>query len=999
MSQYTVSSSESSSFCTNAAPDSCTRVGTEHSESVVVSISKRTHMRPTTGAAAAGGVDEEAADAGCNASTQRRPLRSAKVASAKMGQESPSMTIRRVPVDYSKRIEDQKARSNALERYKMLVRGNQAVKCGRSSPGSVEVKEGNTSSAQRDGAQHHACTASRDSSAISEAVASGDAVAKEEELPLPVSQSRRSAGGPVSSSGSRRIPPSASSSSFSVPVDRPISPPADSAADKVEGSLTGDSTVPVVPQLNLSKVYGPSLQQTATCAADGAGDADVHYVAPELTQPYCVSSRRRRDSVRPGYEPVMVHERTSLHRTLSASFAQADVSSSTSSSQLQPRSQNDKGTSTTTRRASTSVAAARLSDQLTRRRKSDVAKTVPTMGTVTGVPPEQDANEKVAEKGAGEAAAMNITSESPILGDVAAQRFHDGETGDISKQVDGEEDGAEGHGAPAAKLAPEQGQEAILLPGSKTTFWLRPSTAMYEMTASIAAKRKDYHGDEEDVRRSPHRRDQNQSRSCAATASTASSCGTPRGRSFTTAEPKPRFTTHMTSVDRERYEETPAAVASATAKTYGTIYSARQSTIHMSPLSRLRQPTSTDASAVNQTYGLPHRTSQQQQRRAVPRVCSQRSSLERRPSTLSPLSSDRSITVSSAERHRAVSARSVSTRQQDSFTKHCARVAARNSRPEELTGAAAKPAKTTTVATSAGEAPAKGGAAVPLKPEVNKRLQFEVEAEPVPRLTVPQVTGRVITSQVEPKSEPTSPVTTIHGFQQPGEGSPCKSRRREHELTASPPRSDDYADLASRLLTQDTAVGLEEEEARVQQARAALESCRQACQKRMDDSRASPSTGASTSTNEVVAAMLQGIVQQTRQVLPCYLCADQQAVSAYRVHVDLCRPKTEALLREYYTTIDGIKDIPAALQERVQRMASQEVPITTSPEAVREVFAKECYQCVKAMLVACRKCGVHVRVHDVKEHEMLCGRACYHSSRAAERVRSTVERIEHDSQE
>ncbi|CAC9526650.1 conserved hypothetical protein [Leishmania infantum JPCM5] len=1006
MSHYTVSSSESGSFCTNTAPHSHMRAGTEHSESAVASFSKRTHMHPSVVAAADGGFDEEAADSAYSENTPKKPLQSTKTSAATMAQESPSMTIRRVPLDYSKRMEDQKARSSALERYKMLFRGNRQVESKQPSPNSVDAEEVGELSKRRDDEQSEAFASPAGCSAMDETVVSDDSETEEGKPAVPVSKSLRSAGERVSSASSQRMPQRTRSSSSPVPVsvsmNRPIARPAEPAAGNPEGGLTGDSPAPAVLQLSLSKTHGPPSQPAAACATGDDGNGGVPYVAPELTQPYCKPNQRRRDTLRPGFEPVTAHDCTSLHRTLSASFAQADVSPSTSSSQLQPRSYPHKDSGTKPRLASTSAAAAPPSPRSTSRRKRDAVKATPAMAATTSVFPQQDTSETAAEE-AGATAATDLASTSLASRGVATQLFHDDEKGNLLRQADVEEDGVESLGAPDVNGTPKQEQEVILLASNNKAFWLRPSTAMYEMTASIAAKRKDHHEDEEEMRRSPNRRHQNQSRSCAATASTASSCGTPRGRPSTSAEAKPRFTTHMTAAHRERCEEVPAAVASAPAHTYGSIYSARQAAAHKRALSRPIQRMTTDASTVNRACDSPRRASQHQpQRRAAPRACSLRSPLERRSSTLSHLSSDPPMTASSEERHRAVNSGRVSTRQQDSFSKHCARVAARNSRPEESAGAAAEPAKrsrTKAVAASACETPVKGEVAVPSKPMVHKKLQFETEAESEPRKNVPKATDRVLASPVEPKPVPPSPETTMHGLHRPGEGSPSKSRRREHDLTASPARPDDHTDAESGLDAQDAAMEREKEEARVQQVRTALESFRKSRQACMNDPKASHVKATSTSTNEVVAAMLQGIVQQTRQTLPCYLCADQQNASAYHVHVDLCRPKTEALLCEYYTAMDDVKDILAALQERIQHVAAQEVPSSTSPETERDAFAKKCYQCVKAMLVACRKCGVQVRVHDVKEHEMLCGRACYRSSRAAERVRATVERIDHGSQE
>lgn len=145
-------------------------------------------------------------------------------------------------------------------------------------------------------------------------------------------------------------------------------------------------------------------------------------------------------------------------------------------------------------------------------------------------------------------------------------------------------------------------------------------------------------------------------------------------------------------------------------------------------------------------------------------------------------------------------------------------------------------------------------------------------------------------------------------------------------------------------------------------------------------------TGCESSTTiarAAVAGMLQGIVQQTRRVLPCYLCAEMQSVGAYHLHLDLCRPRSEALFEERHVNTAPLRAIE-----------QKEIPTMSCSEAQREAFTADCYACAKALLVPCTKCGGHVRVHDAKEHELLCGRSYYDKSKAAERLRSTVDRIQ-----
>ncbi|KAG5496323.1 hypothetical protein JKF63_02625 [Porcisia hertigi] len=991
MSQFTVSSSETSSLCTSQAPHPSMREGTANPESVVVSFSKRTSTRQSAGAALGSGFDEKAAASPKSARTPKVLSQSGKAAAAKAAQESPSMTIRRLPLDYSKRLEEQRARSNAMERYKILVRGNQSVKCGQPSPNPALVRGEKELSTRRGGAHCPALPTHQDCSATTEAVLSDESEARQQEPPLPVARSPQGVRGPAPPSSSQQpqkcATPLSSPVSVSVSVDRPVAHPQGSAAANVEGGFSGDPAVPAGMQLDLTKALALQFPAAAHCGTGEDEAACVHYVAPELTQPYPTSRQPRRETVRPGYEPVTAHDCTSFKRTLSAS-AQGDQSPYTSASQLQSRSKMRRGSSATSHLASVAAGAPPLSNQSTPSRKRSLVGTAPALSATTSASLPKNPNVSVSEEAA--AATAISTRHPPTLGGVATQLFPADREDDVQQRVGAERDGSESHGALMAEAASQSEQEAMPLAGSKTAFWLRPSTAMYEMTASIAAKRKVHHVDEEDTQSTSNRRNQILSRPFTSNMSTSSSCCTPRGRVSTVSEAKPRFTTSMTAADRARYEGIQATAASARAPTYDSIYSARRPTSHKSASARLQRRVLTDASTVSRSLDSPRLASQQPLQRLASRVEGPRSPLGRRPSIVSGLNSDPLLTASSEERHGAGDAGRVLIRQQDSFSKHCTRVATRNSRPEEPASTAArsaKPSKKRAVAASA--------AGLSAKLEAHSRVSSEADAEPRLHTTLAHTADRASTSSVEPRPEPPSPESTLHGRRGSSEASPSKSRRCELDITASPSRPDKPSDLESRLAAQDAAVGREEEEARVQQKQATLESCRQARQVRMEGRRASHTGGAVTaSTNEVVAAMLQGIVQQTRQALPCYMCADEQTASAYRVHVDMCRPKAEALLHEYYTATKDTKAIPAALQERIQHMALQEVPSTTSPEAARDAFTMECYQCLKAMLVACRKCSVHVRVQDLKEHEMLCDRAYYQSSRAAERVRATVQRIQ-----
>ncbi|CCW67731.1 unnamed protein product [Phytomonas sp. Hart1] len=133
-----------------------------------------------------------------------------------------------------------------------------------------------------------------------------------------------------------------------------------------------------------------------------------------------------------------------------------------------------------------------------------------------------------------------------------------------------------------------------------------------------------------------------------------------------------------------------------------------------------------------------------------------------------------------------------------------------------------------------------------------------------------------------------------------------------------------------------------------------------------------------SSAVEMVRSMMQGILQQTRCVLPCYLCAEMIHATTYHVHLEVCRRTTEGLMKEYA--------IPPKVWENIEGLASRAIPISSSSQAERDGFVVACYQCALGLVIPCRICSAHIRIHDAKNHEMLCGKASYNNSKAAQRV-------------
>ncbi|KPA84861.1 hypothetical protein ABB37_01327 [Leptomonas pyrrhocoris] len=991
-SNYSISSSEGGSLCPNAA-----------------SHQTQSRNAPCEEAAAGSGrhaVTADAASATRHDVTPKKAAQSSKSATAATAQESPSMTIRRLPVDYSKRMDDQKVRSNALERYKMLVKANRLV------PGDNEASpepkktpktdESDMSTTWRRSDQMPSTT-QRDGSAISQTVLSnasdGEALGK--------SQARRSADPLPPSKQQQQHDRSLSSLvSVSVSVERPAYP--SSVTQRQDEEPAAVAAVPAVPSIDLTKTlaHQPGQQQQPLSPAamqppanrpaappGGEEDAPVDYVSPELTQPFGSSKWKPRNSIRPGYTPVTEHRSSSLTRT----------SSVTGEGRRTPRTQQPD--SQVGRPSTLSNGTS------TPRRKS-------TVKTPRAAAPAADVSENTE----------NVKTKHV---DVAVT------------PTDTEEHRGDEHPAEGVVPMHQQSEDGVVpLPGSKTAFWLRPATAMYEMTTSIAAKRKDHVEQDSPTTHTSSRRGSH-SFHAIPSGNSSSLYGTPRDRGGPNAAPAPpeeklRFSTHMSAADRKLYEEGGAAVKPPPLSTYDAIFSNRRSTVQRSSGRRSQKldATAGTTSSSATPRGTAHRASH---RRAVaPRV-----DLARSFSTLSRLSSNAPLPTPT-EGPQLLETERVSTRQHDALTKHCARVAARAEGPAVAAPVTTTEAKTKKVRRSvpAASRATATSAAVPSQPqprptaapgkadaEVHKKLEFEVPGEeaeegeePVPQTVVPKSCQRFSTPARQASEgargagrvaapEASSPPTTLHGCRSEEDATPSKSRRREHDVTASLPREEttkttgnstntNDADEAC-FVAQDAAMAREKEAAHVQRAREVLEGSRLARQARAETARTlhNVDAGTSVSTNEVVAAMLQGIVQQTRQVLPCYLCGELQCTSGYHVHVKACRPKTEGILREYFTAVAGLADIPAEVKEHIDRLALQEVPSSSSDVSVRDAFAKECYQCVKSTLVPCRKCGTHLRVQDVKEHEMLCGRAYYQNSRAAERVRSAVDRIERGSQE
>lgn len=111
-----------------------------------------------------------------------------------------------------------------------------------------------------------------------------------------------------------------------------------------------------------------------------------------------------------------------------------------------------------------------------------------------------------------------------------------------------------------------------------------------------------------------------------------------------------------------------------------------------------------------------------------------------------------------------------------------------------------------------------------------------------------------------------------------------------------------------------------------------------------------------------VTAMLQGIIFQTRRVLPCYYCGSLQSFSLYRFHVDFCQARTEALYTRY-----GLNTL-----QLVMCAPKQSIPGVNARKEEVDAFIHACYQSVKQSILPCPECGVLSLVHDLLLHKRVC---------------------------
>ncbi|RNF05090.1 dentin sialophosphoprotein precursor [Trypanosoma rangeli] len=129
-----------------------------------------------------------------------------------------------------------------------------------------------------------------------------------------------------------------------------------------------------------------------------------------------------------------------------------------------------------------------------------------------------------------------------------------------------------------------------------------------------------------------------------------------------------------------------------------------------------------------------------------------------------------------------------------------------------------------------------------------------------------------------------------------------------------------------------------------------------------------------------VAAVLQGILVQTRRVLPCYYCGEAQPLSTYRLHLDFCKTRTEALYTRYgLNSMRFIMSLPVL-----------PIPAFMASDEEKGAFARACYRSVKESIVPCPGCNMSFRIHDFPEHQDVCIGS--HTNRHRGSLRSSVKK-------
>ncbi|CAD2216126.1 dentin sialophosphoprotein precursor [Angomonas deanei] len=564
-----------------------------------------------------------------------------------------------------------------------------------------------------------------------------------------------------------------------------------------------------------------------------------------------------------------------------------------------------------------------------------------------------------------------------------------------------------------------QSEKLSVTGGSKKSFWIRPSSALYEMTASTAAKCTSK---------------VDETRVSSVHSRPPTRVNSPRNSGVS---PRPSSTAiRRGSAVSEVSERPPIKKSTASARSSSSAakpLKRKASVNNSSVFERLASSTTSatenrvnNTTAVNtfDTSSSPSvskkRSSSKMTRQASTKsgVESSSNKLTRRPSTATGLTSNAvvssraSSTTTSARPSTAVA--STADRQSESFRKHCERVAARNAAKEaekahdpELKfqrqrssqmslkkkkteegkvihkvrrssslGVKSETPKQPVVKTVTPQTPP-----ARLSGTISKKLLFEIhddaadEEEPCPLSAAPRASERPPLPSALVGTPIPVPRKSAPRDDQPNHHSPIKSVKREGDKEASPCREE--------LQKQ------EEEDAKVTTAAAALAAARQAYNARKQartSTGSAPRLSANTS-GDLLTAVLQGVAQQTRRVIPCYYCAEMQNVGTYKVHLDVCEGRSHTLLRDR-----GVSE--EQLQQALEKVKELPIPSLVSEEGERETFTYAAFLCAKTLLVKCSKCQTSVRVHDVKEHELLCGRSYYVGSKAEQRLREAVDRIQ-----
>ncbi|CCW60385.1 unnamed protein product [Phytomonas sp. EM1] len=843
--------------------------------------------------------------------------------------ESASAVVRVVAADYSKQMEAMRDRTSALERYKILVNKARRTPVKTRNSG---IAESTLPHSEPLAAQEKAADGSKINDVATTATVIHRTTAGSTGNTSPSSHNdRRSTKGRLTTytkqvEGMREdAPQSAADSNSSAASFQGLAP-------KTEGGIH-------VPSKDDDRRPGEPDKELFDTTDHKPSHKEPNAQPPTLPEPIEFPSNPKRDSMRPDYEPIT--SRHNIH----------DRTHSLDSSNLLLKSDANLDVP-----LNSSVGGNSLSDQ-------------------NVCPPHADEQE------------LQRPSKALKTGQAAAAKRQ------VVRKSTKEENLNELHQA-------GPNEERISGNGSQTAFWIRPSSALYEMTASIGAKRKDsarmdVSNEGESVER--------------ARVGTSRSGKNPSEASL--QDRRPRFSTFFSS------HRAPAkGVDSKTSKM--SVRSSNPTAPNSCLVSPRDHSLSYDLSALAKPFPCNSFPPVDSQSPSISVVLLSRKNIQD-TSLNQPVSSRRKLLPTSDSSQSSLGLLSTEERPKGSVVKGKA-VAARPSRREGNVHVGEVPAASNVT-------PKQPASAIKLSKASPKTMQrkssvnfdtsqsetSEPMGDPTPDGLPPKATPLNLSSSVILSARSSCSATSMKGRANPSIMTPIstpKSSARAKSDVASPLGGflvNDGKRNLNNTPTGKDAVGFSQSKLRgrtdtntiTHHIPSADSSIIEMNKENICDKNGYPSdlnrhpkgrlstlgTRQQLSANEMVGSMLQGIIQQTRRVLPCYLCGEMINATTYHVHMEICRRTTEVLMEEHA--------MPSTVWEKIESISTMNVPISSSSQEERDAFAMACYKCALHLVIPCRICGIRIRIHDAKEHEMLCGKTYYDNSKAAQRVRRAADEI------